>query len=96
MGPRGFARAAQILTDSSAEEGGETQRKRLLCESLRISAPLRWFNLTPAVDLTAKNAKITKKDSYCQEREIHDPEQPLIPALSPSEGEREKPRQLRV
>ena len=51
---------------------------------------------TPAVDLTAKNAKITKKDSYCQEREIHDPEQPLTPALSPSEGEREPPRQLRV
>ena len=36
MGPRGFARAAQILTDSSAEERGETQRRRTLCDSLRL------------------------------------------------------------
>ena len=33
---------------------------------------------------------------YCQDRGIDDPEQPLTPALSPSEGEREKPRQLWV
>ena len=36
MGPREFARAAQILTDSSAEERGETQRRRTLCDSLRL------------------------------------------------------------
>ena len=56
MGPREFARAAQILTDSSAEERGETQRRNTLC----VSA----FILNSAVDLTAKNAKITKTDSY--------------------------------
>jgi len=33
---------------------------------------------------------------YCQDRGIDDPEQPLTPALSPSEEEREKPRQLWV
>ncbi len=33
---------------------------------------------------------------YCQDRGIDDTEQPLTPALSPSEGEREKPRQLWV
>ena len=34
--------------------------------------------------------------SYCQDREIDDTEQPLSPALSPSEGAREKPPQLWV
>ena len=33
---------------------------------------------------------------YCQDRGIDDPEQPLTPALSPSEEEREKRRQLWV
>ena len=30
--------------------------------------------------------------AYCQDRGIDDTEQPLTPALSPSDGEREKPR----
>ncbi len=33
---------------------------------------------------------------YCQGRGIDDTEQPLTPALSPSEGAREKPPQLWV
>jgi hypothetical protein len=36
------------------------------------------------------------KRTYCQDRGIDDTEQPLTPALSPSEGEREKPPQLWV
>ena len=32
--------------------------------------------------------------AYCQDRGINDTVHPLTPALSPSEGEREQPRQL--
>ena len=34
--------------------------------------------------------------TYCQDRGIDDPEQPLTPALSPSDGEREKPPRERT
>jgi len=39
---------------------------------------------------------VRERGIYCQDRGIDDTEQPLTPALSPSEGEREKPRQLWV
>ena len=36
-----------------------------------------------------RGACIPNADAYCQDRRIDDTEQPLTPALSPSEGERE-------
>ena len=46
-----------------------------------------WTNSEPPPD---------RNGDYCQDRGIDDTEQPLTPALSPSEGEREQPRQLWV
>jgi len=50
----------------------------------------------PTAASAPKPRTVASEMSYCQDRGIDDTEQPLTPALSPSEGEREKPRQLWV
>ena len=48
------------------------------------------------IEGSSANLEKVRAALYCQDRGIDDTEQPLTPALSPSEGEREKPRQFWV
>jgi len=64
---------------------------------LRISGFLRVSGFGFASPIRSKAATSSLyAEPYCQDRGIDDTEQPLTPALSPSEGEREQPRQLWV
>ena len=46
----------------------------------------------PTAASAPKPRTVASEMSYCQDRGIDDTEQPLTPALSPSEGESEPPR----